>query len=93
MSSELSEVEVKQEIEEEFKKEIRRKRDLRRTPLVVRLTNHEDEILKSMVEKLKKLYRDANKSEIIRDALLILHKNFEKYILLKAEDRSLGVEK
>ena len=92
MSSELKS-DVKQEIEEEFKKEIRRKRDLRRTPLVVRLTNHEDEILKSMVEKLKKLYRDANKSEIIRDALLILHKNFEKYILLKAEDRSLGVEK
>ena len=91
MSSELKS-DVKQEIEEEFKREVRRKRDLRRTPLVVRLTNHEDEILKGMVEKLKKLYRDANKSEIIRDALLILYKNFDKYILLKAGDRRLGVE-
>ena len=84
--------ELKSEIEEEFRRERRRKRELRKTPLVVRLTNWEDEILKGMVEKLKLLYRDANKSEIIRDALLILHKNFEKYILLKAENRRLGVE-
>jgi len=83
---------LKSEIEEEFRRERRRKRELRKTPLVVRLTNWEDEILKGMVEKLKLLYRDANKSEIIRDALLILHKNFEKYILLKAENRRLGVE-